>query len=121
MVNLKDPIVQYYVVRESLGMSVGKIGAQIAHASWMSANNYFTTMIGGGDVSNYQEWLKSGFRKVVLGAKDKIFYRLKKELICDVVVDAGLTEISLGSETILVFPPMRKSERPSLLSRLRLL
>lgn len=57
-----------------------------------------------------EEWLATSYRKVVLRADDKEWERLKAELWCFLVRDAGLTEVESGSETVLVLWPMRKSE-----------
>ena len=38
--NQKDPYVQYFIINKDLGMSPGKIAAQIAHAAEMFAFRY---------------------------------------------------------------------------------
>lgn len=69
------------------------------------------------------EWLNSSFRKVVLRADDKEWIKLKEEFKNSMVlvVDAGLTEIAAGSETVIGLWPMRKSQRPKLVQRLQVL
>lgn len=74
-------------------------------------------------ISIMGEWLNSSFRKVVLRASDKEWVKLKEEFKNSMVlvVDAGLTEIAAGSETVIGLWPMRRSQRPKLLQRLQVL
>lgn len=74
-------------------------------------------------ISIMGEWLNSSFRKVVLRASDKEWAKLKEEFKNSMVlvVDAGLTEIAAGSETVIGLWPMRRSQRPKLLQRLQVL
>lgn len=82
----------------------------------------YTTM--AKPISIMGEWLNSSFRKVVLRANDKEWAKLKEEFKYPnmvIVVDAGLTEIPSGSETVLGLWPMRKSQRSQSISRLQVL
>lgn len=131
----EDPIVMYLVVRESLNMSIGKTAAQCAHASQMLQLQFAELerwdMCGwcnGPDkvrFSDFKDWLDSSFRKVVLKADDKEWEKVKGAFVEDVmrvtVVDAGLTEIAAGSETVIGIWPMRKSQRPKILQKLQVL
>jgi len=75
-------------------------------------------------ISIMGEWLNSSFRKVVLKADDKEWAKLKEEFkdqYMVLVVDAGLTEIAAGSETVIGLWPMRKSQRPKTVTRLQVL
>lgn len=132
----EDPIVMYLVVRESLGMGVGKTAAQCAHASQMLQLK-FDGQVGENEgfencgwekpyaqepIELFNKWLNTSFRKVVLRADDKEWEKLKLipgEKV--IVVDAGLTEIAAGSETVIGFWPMYKSLRPKLLHKLQVL
>ena len=69
------------------------------------------------------EWLSSSYRKVVLRASDKEWAKLKEEFkdSMAMVVDAGLTEIAAGSETVIALWPMRKSQRSKTILRLQVL
>lgn len=132
-----NPIVMYLIVRESLGMGVGKTAAQCAHASQMLLLQYvrakFTHVESQPDWDNhsseaeyiwcdlFEEWLKTSFRKVVLKADDKEWVKLKELQNYIIVIDAGLTEIVSGSETVLGFFPMRKSEVPKVIKKLQVL
>lgn len=133
----EDPIIMYLIVRESLGMSIGKTAAQCAHASQMLLLKYLSlqqsfdyTAAAHGEphmkegfhkLCTFKEWLGGSFRKVVLKADDKEWGKLKELPDHVVVVDAGLTEIASGSETVIGFYPMRKSEAPKLIKRLQVL
>lgn len=141
-----DPIIMYLIVRKSLNMSAGKTAAQCAHASQMLTIKYFeqklkqktnfgfigkTNLITGTQVIDehamlnqnmFEEWLDKSFRKVVLVANDSQFQRMK-DMVPNhvVVVDAGLTEIEPGSETVIGLWPMLKSKRPKLVEKLQVL
>lgn len=121
----EDPIVQYYIVRSDVGMSAGKIGAQIAHGAQMFVFRYLEKKEQGSlddkQGKLIEDWLAGSFRKVVLSGTAGDFEKLKKELDVFLVRDAGLTEVSSGTETVLVTYPMLKSERPKFLKRLRVL
>lgn len=136
--NQEDPIVMYLIVRESLGMSTGKVGAQCAHASQMMLLKYlafqqaFDYTGAAHDephmkaafhkIVEFKEWLDTSFRKVVLRADDKEWAKIKAAFDNHVlVVDAGLTEIASGSETVIGLWPMRKSLVPKLVKRLQVL
>jgi peptidyl-tRNA hydrolase, PTH2 family len=144
----EDPIVMYLIVRESLGMSIGKTAAQCAHASQMLQLQYqelsykieqywpLPHEAWNYDGSNipqwmkdrsgiFDEWINSSFRKVVLKADDKEWEKVKAAFPEDfskiVVVDAGLTEIAAGSETVIGLWPMKKSLVPKVVKRLQVL
>jgi PTH2 family peptidyl-tRNA hydrolase len=130
----EDPIVQYYIVRTDLGMSTGKIGAQIAHGAQMFALRYAQLFIIGDDksieyiapgksqlVKTAKEWFDGSFRKVVLGGNAKDFEKIKNELDVFLVKDAGLTEVEAGSETVLVTWPQLRSQCPKVLKKLQVL
>lgn len=144
----EDPIIMYLIVRESINMSIGKTGAQCAHAAQMVILKYFderkyydfvmnvpiTTDPNTGiliqDIAKtnqhhlFKLWLESSFRKVVLKADDKEWDKLKEIINYDsrvIVVDAGLTELEPGTETIMGLFPMKKSEVPKVVKRLQVL
>ena len=142
-----DPLVMYLVVKKSLEMGPGKTAAQCAHASQQLLVNYFKHKMGyverdrgdgsmfmgldGSIIFDYQEmvpflelfeqWLNTSFRKVVLVANDSQFERLKEDPNHVVVVDAGLTEIAPGSETVIGLWPRRRSTCSKLIQKLQVL
>jgi peptidyl-tRNA hydrolase len=146
----EDPIVMYLIVHESLNMGMGKTAAQCAHASQMLTLDYFDKKKEANDlhkkimfegnpqlleqyklrysemnrpISIMGEWLNSSFRKVVLRASDKEWIKLKEEFKDSMVmvVDAGLTEIASGSETVIGLWPVRKSQVSKTVKRLQVL
>jgi PTH2 family peptidyl-tRNA hydrolase len=134
--NQEDPIVMYLIVRESLNMSVGKTAAQCAHASQMLLLKQFDFILLDMSSDNrlppfsretfelFQEWLDGSFRKVVLKADDKEWVKIKDQIRESnrvTVVDAGLTEVEPGSETVIGLVPMRKSNVPRVIKRLQVL
>lgn len=135
----EDPLIMYLIVRKSLEMSPGKIGAQCAHAAQMLLLKYheFTMMdynpsmgfptlppFSRETYNIFTEWLSGSFRKVVLKADEKQWKKLKEEFSDRqkvLVVDAGLTELEPGSETVIGLLPMRKSLAPRLVQKLQVL
>lgn len=137
----EDPIVMYLVVHESLGMGMGKTCAQCAHAAQMLQLKYgklHTELVNRRKHDPvrptneelavkleliYEQWMNSSFRKVVLRASDKEWEKLKEEEFNNMVmvVDAGLTEIPSGSETVIGLWPIRKSQRTKTVQRLQVL
>lgn len=122
----EDPIVMYLVVHE-IGMSTGKLAAQVGHAvgmlyiKYMGVNGYIIT---SEELENWKEWQSGKFRKVTLTANDSKWNKLKTQLTTNyiehvIVVDAGFTEIPSGSETVIGVWPMRKSSRPPILRKLQ--
>lgn len=128
--NQPDPIVMYLIVRESLGMGMGKTAAQCAHASQMLTLKYFwlrERKVISADQKEMQHgfkaWLDESFRKVVLKADDKEWEKIKAEFPDKfvLVVDAGLTEIAPMSETVIGLWPMKKSQAPKVIKKLQVL
>lgn len=145
--NQEDPIVMYLVVRETLGMSIGKTAAQCAHASQMLLLQFIKEQqdwehsydpVYGPSQEDYDsfpeetklhwnlfdKWLATSFRKVVLRADDKEWIKIKNEIPVInrvIVVDAGLTEIASGSETVIGLWPMHKNEVPKVIKKLQVL
>lgn len=123
----EDPIVQYYIVRTDIKMSVGKIAAQVAHAAQMFSfryNEFLQNPEGHEEqLEMTKRWIDGSFRKVTLKGDQKTFDAFKTDPNMSVflVKDAGLTEVECGTETIIVTWPMLKSKRPKYLARLRIL
>jgi len=121
----QDPIVCYLVVRESLGMTMGKMAVQCCHGIQYVLEGYYGwkyTGLGTKSVELVDDWIKSGHRKVVLKADEKEWKQLE-ELSEDhkVVIDAGLTQLEPGTSTVIAFFPMRKSQCPKIIKRLQVL
>ena len=123
----EDPIIMYLVVHE-IGMSTGKIAAQAGHAVGMLYIKYMmhVGLLSDQKLKIWQDWQEDSFRKVTLTANDSKWNKLKAQLSSlgiehAMVIDAGLTEIPRGSETVIGVWPMRKSSRPPLLRKLQVL
>lgn len=120
----ENPFVMYFIIKKSLEMSPGKISIQVGHAAQMMVFWYDELKLQDQIILNLEDfntWKKESFRKVSLVANDKEFEKIKNELYCVVVKDAGLTQVKPGSETVLAIWPMRKNDRPKLLKRLQVL
>lgn len=122
-----DPLVMYLIVRESLEMSAGKVGAQCGHVvqlvmlRWMAlvANYNSLSDTDKKDAKTIGEWSNLAFPKIVKRADDKEWEKLKAEQHCFVVRDAGLSEVEAGSETCIALWPIRRSDTPKMIKRLR--
>jgi len=126
-----DPIALYIVVRESLDMGMGKACAQSGHAVEKIVDSFhelawrLPEMSGAeeefGKFALYREWKKNGSRKITLIANEKEWETLRAEYgkACHIVVDAGITDLVPGTETMMAFWPQHKSARSKSLKRLR--
>jgi peptidyl-tRNA hydrolase len=127
---IKDPIVQFIIIRQSLNMTMGKTCSQVGHGVMMCMQEY--THFTGKDYLGHRhhltdeqekiysifiEWLQSDYRKVVLRADDKEFEKLKLLEAQHFVV----RDNTLATETVIAFMPMYKSKAPKIIKRLQVL
>lgn len=140
----EDPWIMYLIVRESLNMSAGKIAAQVGHAVGIIYESYYDLLLElrslntyhfcdftseqkenlkfiQTKINNFNSWQNNFFRKIVLRANDSEFNKIKSEIECFIVIDAGLTEVIPGSETCLALWPLKKTDVSKHIKRLRLL
>jgi len=131
----EDPIVMYLIVRESLGMSIGKTAAQCAHASQMlllecqeqeGQQSCFSDMPNESKemVKIFKKWLDTSYRKVVLKSDEKEWSKVKDDLSKSqyiIVTDAGLTELAANTDTVIGVFPMYKSQVPKVIKKLQVL
>ncbi len=102
------PLVQYLIANKALGMSPGKLSAQVAHGAVRSA-------MASGAIDT-DKWLKTGETKIVLEARDEQHLRTAQEYIeklgikTFLVLDEGRTEIPPLSATVLASEVVDKSE-----------
>jgi PTH2 family peptidyl-tRNA hydrolase len=97
---------QVIAVRGDLGMSPGKIAAQVAHGSIAAAER------ARKEKRKWlREWLREGQKKAVVkvGSEGELL-GLKKhatelKIPCELIQDAGLTEVQPGSITVLAIGP----------------
>ena len=99
------------VVRNDLGISHGKMAAQVAHAAVSCALE-----CRKGRKEWFDEWYAEGQRKVVLKAKSEDeLHALEREarsrkLTTALIADAGLTEVPPGTVTCLGIGPAPEGE-----------
>ena len=94
------------VTRDDLKLSKGKLAAQCSHAAVNCAIKARKKA-----VRLYERWNNVGARKIVVRADDEAHLRqlyakaLTAGLVCDLVKDAGHTEIPPGTVTVLGIGP----------------
>ena len=110
---------QVIVVNKSLGMSQGKLAAQVAHASILSMFEAPEGIVCG--------WLDNSYPKIVLQVEttQDLFALQEKanelKLPSAFVIDEGRTELSNGSITCLGIGPSTKELIDEVTGKLRLL
>lgn len=124
MLNEENPIAQYIIVRDDLGMSRGKMCAQASHCVGMLFLKY-------AEVKNqkegylFKEWLKTGMRKIVLAADSREWSKIEAQFGEDpfayITHDAGVTEVEAGTATACAIFPMHKKDAPKTIKRLQTL
>ena len=103
------------VVRTDLGISKGKMAAQVAHAAVNCALKSRKS-----DSSNFNKWFDEGQKKVVVkGQNESTLRNLQQHarevgLVSSLVTDAGLTEVPAGTVTCLGIGPASESEIDSI-------
>ena len=97
-------------VREDLGMSVGKLAVQVAHAAVECALEAKKKK-----PSWFKKWKNGNSKKVVVkvkGEEDLIDLKRKAEemgLVANLISDAGLTEVPPGTRTVIGIGPAPSS------------
>lgn len=92
-----------FVINTSLNMSLGKTCSQTAHAALAIINDIVKERF----IAGYQKWIMTGETKIVLAAEStQQLEQLKEQaaslgLANQIITDAGRTEISSGSKTVL--------------------
>ena len=103
------------VVRTDLGISKGKMAAQVAHAAVNC-----TLKSRKSDSSNFKKWFDEGQKKVVVKGQNESTLRDLQQhareigLVSSLVTDAGLTEVPAGTVTCLGIGPASESEIDSI-------
>jgi peptidyl-tRNA hydrolase, PTH2 family len=110
--------VQYIVANKGLGMSAGKLAAQVGHAVQKGLE---LTISKAGGVKEFKtlmaEYNATGHTKIVLEARDtehlSAFREYAKSRGYDswLVIDEGRTEVAPHSPTALGFPILDKADR----------
>jgi peptidyl-tRNA hydrolase, PTH2 family len=118
---IEDPLALYIIVRESLGMSAGKMCAQVGHSVQYTVMNYLNNFYED-KLGVFANWIDNGSRKIVLKASESEWKKLKEQLVkYSIVRDNGLTELDPGTETVIAAAIMKKSEAPKIIKRLQVL
>ncbi len=113
---------QVIVARKDLKMSSGKLSAQVAHASLMS---YERVKSKNPEIAS--AWKSEGQMKVVLkvGSEEELLdcYNKAKAvgIPCELVRDAGHTQVEPGSLTCFGAGPWKESELDAVFGKLKLL
>lgn len=113
---------QTIVVRADLGMGKGKLAAQSSHAS---LGAYKSVMRSHPDVA--RAWEEEGQKKVVLkvaGESELLecYNKAKAAGIpCELIRDAGHTQIEPGTLTCFAAGPWKESELDAIFGKLKLL
>jgi len=100
---------QAIIIRTDLGMSKGKMAGQTAHAS-LSAYKKAEAQ----DPDAASQWEEEGQKKIVLKVSSEgellsLFEKMKREIPCALIRDAGHTQVEPGSITCFGAGPAEES------------
>lgn len=112
---------QAIVIRSDLGMGKGKLSAQTAHAS-LSAYKKCERE----NPDDAREWEEEGQKKIVLkvGSEEELlslYEKMKKEIPCSLIRDAGHTQVDAGTITCFGAGPAEESKINKYCKELKLL
>ena len=103
------------VVRTDLGISKGKMAAQVAHAAVNC-----TLKSRKSDSANFRNWFDEGQKKVVVKGENESTLRTLQQhareigLVSSIVTDAGLTEVPPGTVNCLGIGPAPETQIDSI-------
>ena len=100
------------MIRPDVLKSMGKAIAQGGHAALGVAEQ-----MSGSYSTDLARWRAQGMAGELRLADDRTWERLKAEVDCVVIRDAGYTQVAAGTETVLAIPPLQ--EQPSLVQDLK--
>jgi peptidyl-tRNA hydrolase len=96
-----------YVIRPNVLKSMGKAIAQAGHAA-LGVADQMTASYG----AELARWRAQGMPgEVRLADDERTWERLKAEVECVVIRDAGYTQVAAGTETVLGIPPRQSQSR----------
>jgi PTH2 family peptidyl-tRNA hydrolase len=99
--------VMYLIANKGLGMSSGKLAAQVAHAAVRAYTLSIPIHFEEDDVPLVSQWLDMGETKIVLEARDTEHLLVAQKYIEDrgicthLIIDEGRTEIAPHTPTVL--------------------
>lgn len=115
---MSDEYVMYLVVRTDLGMSPGKVAAQVGHGVQLAMR--WAELDEGRSIA-LENWEGADYPKVVLAADSKQFADLLKTDQPSVAVeDTGRTELVGNNLTVLAFCPATRTEMRPIVGHLKL-
>lgn len=118
---------QYIIVNESLGMSPGKIAAQVAHASAGHMMRTFHASDSGWRYNEMLDWFEiHGQRKIVVKSGETSMNEYERLLRNDhidytTIVERVFTDRSDEYATAIAVEPLPDDEIPNWFAKLRLL
>ena len=122
-----NELIQYVVVNKDLGMSAGKIAAQVGHVCTICAyhyliedNNDIWCKPKNIDKTKFIHWYNGDQKKIVLEGHQKDLEKLVNQGFI-FVRDAGFTEIPEGSLTAVSLGIMTREEAKVITKRFQLL
>lgn len=113
-VSEKEELIQYIIVNKDLGMSAGKVAAQVGHVCTLCAIEE--------QKKNplFHIWFNENQKKIVLGAHEKVLLELEKNPNFYAIRDSGLTEIAENSLTAISLGVTTKEKVEKIVKRLQL-
>lgn len=124
-----EELIQYIVVNKDLGMSVGKIAAQVGHVCTVCSEYYLSFGRDDSwckpsaiepDTTKYHLWYYDAQKKIILQGHQKDLEKLVNQGFI-YIRDNGLTEIPKGSLTAVSLGIMSREEAKPFVKRLQLL
>ena len=115
-----NELIQYYIVNKDLGMSTGKISAQVGHVV-RRISDWFNNNASQSELDKYNKWVNEfSEKKIILEAHQKTLEKLVDKGFF-YVKDNGLTEIPPGSLTVVGLGVMTREEAKPFVKRLQTL
>ena len=114
-------IKQVIVVRNDLAMGKGKIAGQAGHAAVLGYINVLSK-----DKPVAKEWEQGGQKKIVVKVDSEsdffaLYEKIKREVPCAMVQDAGMTQLEPGTATCFAAGPWHSAEIDKFTKDLKLL
>jgi peptidyl-tRNA hydrolase, PTH2 family len=110
---IEEELVQYFIVNQDVRMSAGKLAVQVAHVATQIAVEY------GADAT-FQKWHSSALHKKIVLQGKEVELRSLIDYGFVATRDAGLTEIPVGTLTVVGLPPMKRSDARQYVKRFQL-
>jgi len=112
---------QVIVVRSDLKLGKGKLAAHVSHASLAGYK-----LVKESNPEIVEEWEREGEKKIVVKVNAErelfeLYEKIKKEIPCTIIRDAGFTQIAPGTVTCLVVGPWKDEEVDRFTKDLKLL